>query len=104
MVEKLHTPLPLASSTAAKEQHYQTVVTDIKNVLQSAKPATNSQSVGLCNQHRLKAETLITVTSTRAAVSADLHSQYGCHPAWLSPTRTTPDVADASELCCICCR
>lgn len=34
MVEKLHTPLPLHSASEAKDQHYQTVCTDIKNVLQ----------------------------------------------------------------------
>ncbi len=34
MVEKLHTPLPLGAPANAKEQHYQTVCTDIKNVLQ----------------------------------------------------------------------
>jgi hypothetical protein len=34
MVEKLHTPLPLHSASEAKDQQYQTVCTDIKNVLQ----------------------------------------------------------------------
>lgn len=34
MVEKLHTPLPLGTSAAAKALHYNTVVSDIKAVLQ----------------------------------------------------------------------
>lgn len=33
-MEKLHTPLPLGASATHKAQHYSTVLTDIKAVLQ----------------------------------------------------------------------
>jgi len=47
MVEKLHTPLPLGAATAAKEQHYGTVLNDIKLVLHGEARAAVTNPHGL---------------------------------------------------------